>query len=242
MLTNEFLSCIIKKVIMNLFSGNKIIMMEVDAEVSKILESLQCSVHSICYKKNVMIERKINLPQATYYLVGLFYQTGQKYSCTRVKIGKLLSIVAFLYARKDELLFDEKIYKYSGCGTTIKEINYFLDRDIYICHTCNDRSSSIDFGELNAEASIPEKYQKTDLVPDDVKATIKEVFFHFGAYSALELGNCLNAILSYCEVSADDEISLDAFAKLEQICPSDKVFNSDIIDYLFLPGLDKKQN
>ena len=40
------------------------------------------------------------------YLISLFYKTNKKYSCSRTKIGKLLSILEFKYARMKTLVDD----------------------------------------------------------------------------------------------------------------------------------------
>jgi hypothetical protein len=54
-----------------------------------------------------------NLRECMNYLIQLFYKTDKRYSCTRSKISKLLSILAFKYAVYSIQLFDEKIFRYS---------------------------------------------------------------------------------------------------------------------------------
>ena len=82
-----------------------------------------------------MTELHADLKEIANYFIELFKATGSKYSCSRTKLSKLISIVAFVYAKKDEKLFDEKIYKYKTdsvdefCGTGIQELIFLIGRD-----------------------------------------------------------------------------------------------------------------
>ena len=106
--------------------------MEVCAETAGMSVAPHGKLHKTCAKKTSMEKMNVNLEQAANYLIQLFYKTGKKYSCTRTKIGKLLSIVAFSYARKNSLCFNEKIFKYDECGTIINELEAHVDREIYL--------------------------------------------------------------------------------------------------------------
>lgn len=156
-----------------------------------------------------------NLAQCANYFVQLFYQTGRKYTCTRSKIGKLLSIVNFLYARDDKLLFDEAVCKYEGCGTAIKELKFILDRDIYICSEYRDYKKEIPDAEFRKNASIPERYKETDRLSEDIKNTIRRVFQKFGAYSVVDLGDALSIIVEHSGVTkSDGKINPDIIKQL----------------------------
>jgi len=163
-----------------------------------------------------MTEVKANLEECSNYLIQLFYKTGQKYSCSRTKIGKLLSIVAFVYALKDKKIFDETIYKYDGCGTAINELKTYIDRDVYIQFDYSDNQEYICDEFLDA-VEIPEKHQKTDSISAEVAETIIKVFRKFGSYSACDLGQCINPIVNY-----DGVAELDGAINLSKICSLNK--------------------
>ncbi len=71
------------------------------------------------------------------YLIGFFYETEKKYSCSITKIGKLLSILAFkAYIESEERILGKyvAIKKYKDCGTYIPDIFSFSDinNNIYV--------------------------------------------------------------------------------------------------------------
>ena len=168
-----------------------------------------------CLNCKGMKNRGISLKQSANYMIQLFYKTEQKYSCTRTKIGKLLSIIAFVYARKGERIFNEIIYKYDDCGTAINELKAEIDRDVYIQSKYNDDKRSIN-DILEKEIVIPEKYLEIDDLPDDVIREIEKVFCEFGAYSAYELGQLINPIVNYKDICGlCNEIDLTRFAELK---------------------------
>lgn len=172
-----------------------------------------------------MKELHVNLAYATRYLVQLFYQTGQKYSCTRTKIGKLLSIVAFAYARKGEQVFDEKIYKYDGCGTAIKELLSIIeDRDVYLRFNYQDDQKFI---TDNLSVVISE------YITTDVQQTIEFVFRKFGSYSAKQLGECINVLVEQEHLLCDDDsINLSKIHLLNYKSLKTKNAPKDLIDFL----------
>ena len=157
----------------------------------------------------------INLNHAANYLVQLFYKTNQRYSCTRTKIGKLLSIVAFKYAREGKLAFAETIYKYDHCGTAIKEVMHrFRDREIYSLCVYKDNAKPIT-DKLNEKAYIPDNFSNIEALSDEAKEIIESVFFSFGAFSPADLGECINPIVNLDGVTiADNHINISEIAKL----------------------------
>lgn len=157
-----------------------------------ILHSEEQIIHK---REKMMEELNVNLEQAANYLIQLFYMTGQKYSCTRTKIGKLLSIVAFVYAKKDRKVFDETIYKYSDCGTTINELTATVDRDIYLQCEYQDDKKYIEC-KFEPDATIPDKHRETSCISKEFKLVVEDVFRNFGAYSAYELGQLICPIIN----------------------------------------------
>lgn len=190
---------------------------ETDENARKCAVANKCSKlhkeHSDAHGKGeqyTMDKMSVNLQEAANYLIQLFYQTGKRYTCGRTKLGKLLSIVAFKYAREDKQLFDEMIYRYDGCGTFINELNSY-NRDIYFCLDCEDEKEEYldevktrnEF-EFDRLVEIPEEYKKIDTLYIDVKETIMEVFQEFGFYTAAELGQQLRCIVEDLKISDEN--------------------------------------
>lgn len=181
-----------------------------------------------------MEEKNINLSEAINYLVQLFYATGQKYSCTRPKLGKLLSIVAFRYARRGEKAFRENVCKYNGCGTIVDNLAAYTEREIYMQLEYKDTDNRISetINEQCDLGEVPEKYRTISNLKDDEKETIKDVFCEFGAYSASTLGQYINVIIQKDNViNSNGEVELCEIEKLDKNCFSDE--NNALIDYLF---------
>ncbi len=155
-------------------------------------------------KQKRMTNLNINLEQATNYLIQLFYQTNVKYSCTRTKIGKMLSIVAFKYACEEKLAFNETIYKYDSCGTAIKDVMLrFKDPDIYPTYLNADDQKKVRV-KFNKKAPIPQSFSEIDQLSDDTKKTIESVFLSFAAFSPKKLGECLNPIVNLEGIADND--------------------------------------
>lgn len=178
-----------------------------------------------------MKEAYINLEEAINYLVGLFYLTDRKFSCTRTKIGKLLSIVAFKYALEGEKLFKETIYEYNGCGTIIYEVmDRFDDGDIYTRIQYNDNCHIIKNEEFK-NAEIPSEYRNYNTLTEENKRRIRAAFCRFGAYSQSELGRDITSILCVNSVVNDNgEVNLDQISKLKVTDFSEK---NTVINFLF---------
>lgn len=126
-------------------------------------------------------------------LVPLFYKTGCKYSCSRTKIGNLLSILAFKYVIDGKKLFNETIYKYDNCGTAITEIIDMLETDEYSVYLYQDDKEYIS-DELLISAILPERWQRIPQLSFEIMRDTLEVFRVFGAYSKSDLSEILNPI------------------------------------------------
>lgn len=221
--------------------------MEVQAEISKIRFPLPSRLPQAYLKKEKMEDLHTDLKEAINYLVQFFYKTGQVFSCSRTKIGKLLSIVAFLYARRGKKLFDQCICKYSqNCGTTITDLAFYVDRDIYIQYNgYDDGKKTIDSNLINNNITVPEQYINVDSISDDVKFSIKNVFLSFGAYSAIDLGNCINPIILYEGITQEngdiDLIKIYHLSKEDLLAQyNDNSIDKTLINYIFnsttIPG------
>lgn len=217
--------------------GSIKISMEVNAETEGINHS-HCKHSYVCLDNRIMENLNVNLTKATNYLVQLFYKTNQRYTCTRTKVGKLLSIVAFVYARQNKLAFNEIIHKYDECGTAIYEImERFKDSDIYTRSVYEDDANKVPdiviASSSNSRIVIPKEYEDISGLDIDVIATIDSVFKMFGAYSPSSLGECINPIVNYTDViNSENEIVLEKIADLNINCFSN-ANNQALIKYLF---------
>ncbi len=188
--------------------------------------------------QNLMEEKaelnKLNLDliELTNYLISLFYATGKKYSCTRTKISKLMSIVAFAYARKNEILFEDKIDKYDGCGTVIIKIKSNYDIDMYLNVQYADNREQIR-EEINFQSDIPAKYMNSNNLDACVKKEIDKVFVNFGAYTARDLGQCIDKVINFPNVINNGTIDLSVISVLKKEDFSGVTDNRELIDYLF---------
>lgn len=179
-------------------------------------------------KDNGMEE--LTLKQITYYLILLFYKTGKKYSCTQTKLGKLLSVLAFAYARRGELLFEEKIHEYpGGCGTLIPDLT-FIPQTIYMRDFDSEDPDGIKTIDesFNEEVVIPEQYTKYGIISEEVKTSIEEVFRSFGAYSGSQLADCLNPIVKRIKKEGSKELSLERMRDID----IEDFTNNKIMEYI----------
>ena len=209
------------------------------AERVNITLPLQCEIHNSCKKNYKMNECHANLKEATNYFIQLFYATGQKYSCSRTKLGKLLSILAFLYALDDEELFDETIYRYDGCGTAINELKSYFDRDIYIQFEYEDNREFIK-ETFNTDNLQMERCFQTVNVDENLKSKIECVFRKFGAYKAYDLGQCINPIVNFSNVTKDNIVNLSVIKTLSRNDFLNVETHNELIDFLF--GLPEIKN
>ena len=215
-LTNFDFDGIINTLIFSASKTGKIrISMEVNADNCEKSITPHRDYNIIRVNSEKMVSLNIDLAKATNYFIQLFYKTNQKYSCTRTKVGKLLSIVAFTYACDGKLAFDETIYKYDNCGTAIREIMLrFNDREIY--SQCKYRDDAKKISEkLNEKVKIPDEYKDITDLDDDIKQKIEATFREFGAYTPAMLGECLNPLVNYNGIANDkNEINLSKFESL----------------------------
>lgn len=184
-----------------------------------------------------------NLRHVANYMVQLFYQTEQQFTCTQTKIGKLLSILAFKYAVNNKKLFDSAIYRYKDCGTAIPDLLLFLkDRDVYLRSSYKDLNckipediwvtrNSMTNDPLNPGQFVYATYRDIDSLTEKLKRDIEEVFRKFGAYCQRELGYLLNSIVEHdMVVGYKNIIELDEIRKLRK---EDFEKTNDLIEYLF---------
>lgn len=174
--------------------------------------------------------RREYVEECANYLIQFFYKTDKRYSCTRTKIGKLLSILAFKYAvNYDENIFPRQIYRYSECGTIIASLQCYVDRDVYFDYPYVNSKKRISRNELNENADIPGRYKEVSNLAPGLKKDIEDVFFTFGAYSQVDLSDVLNPIVEYEGIcNSEGIIDLSKIILLHDKLPGNKV-----LDYIF---------
>lgn len=181
-------------------------------------------------KQLPMLSLDVDVMDAAKYLIKMFYATGQRYSCTRTKIGKLLSIVAFSYARQGKVLFGSKtpIFRYPNCGTAIEEL-LMLDRDVYRSRKYQDDRKPFDseFNDDPLRISIQYSKINPDQIPIDVRDRIEAVFRKFCAYTQSDLSEILNPIVDIPGVADEKtgQIDLDRIRLIrsEEINPDNPI-------------------
>lgn len=192
-----------------------ILKMEVYTDELNKLLSLCDEKLKVHAKVKIMEKLNVNLKQSANYLIQLFFKTGKKYSCTRTKIGKLLSIVAFEYALDGKQVFNETIYKYEeDCGTAIQEIMNYFDKDIYIQYIDLDNQQYIsdDFNENLMQIEYAD-YNTLDI---SVRNVIENVFRTFGSYSSSQLAKCINPIVNQANITdANGEINIQEISNIK---------------------------
>lgn len=168
------------------------------------------SIDSCLISDDNLKRMSVDIIAATDYLILQFIKSGKRYTCSRTKLGKLLTIVAFTYAVEGKLLFDEKVYKYGECGTAINEILDNYDRDIYISSHSNDDGKTVVFNSniiLDLDESTKEEYKNYEKLEYSVRRRIDDVFLNFGSYSASKLGEYVNCIINVEGLIEDGEVN-----------------------------------
>jgi len=173
-----------------------------------------------------------NISACANYLIRFFFKTDKKYSCTRTKIEKLLSILAFRYASKGITLFDGSIY-WDRSTTVMRELVLFYTFDIYDQkRTMADENKIIAPHELKEEndVDIPDVYMVRAIISDEVTKDIEVLFYNFGAYSSYDLTMLLKPIVEYEGVCrADSSIDLEAIARLDK----NQFPDNKVVEFIF---------
>lgn len=222
--------------VLTIFGGDDIINIKVsmntafgDGNTKKDTNAEKYKKREFLHPRNERTAEKMtiinaSLKETSNYIIQLFYKTGKIYSCTQTKIGKLLSILAFQYAVRDEQLFFEEIYKYApNCGTFIKDLT-FIPKDIYFRDFENgnpDKCSQIEIEEIDKDGdiAIPAEYQTITSLSDRLKRDIERVFLTFGAYPGNSLGELLNPIVNTAighDATVNLPIDLSVFSTLRK--------------------------
>lgn len=220
--------------------GNVKFEMEVYADKQTDCSFSHCKSKVACTQKKEMEKLNFSLRDITNSFIQLFFKTEKKYSCTQTKLGKLVSILAFKFARNGILVFNDSIYKYlPNCGTFISALN-FIPKDIYIRDfESDDPDNMSDITEaFNEDAKIPVQYTVTETIPPQLNQEIKTIFIKFGTYPATNLGDLLNPIVNKISNGNDTE-PLDIL-RLSSLTKNDFIDaeNNKILEYIYTGDLN----
>ncbi|MBE5820979.1 MAG: hypothetical protein E7311_00120 [Clostridiales bacterium] len=166
----------------------------------------------------------------TKYLIELFYRTNKKYSCSSRKLGMLLSILAFSYAREGKKLFEEKIYIIHTNGTTIDSLTSFIDTHVYYILKDVDDKQPINYIPIYTYCYIPQKYKCCDYPSKEICLRIQEIFQKFGSYSMCDLITLTKIMEIDNLIENDTSINLEKISKLHL---SDFEKANELVEYLF---------
>lgn len=167
------------------------------------------------------------------YLIYLFtINQNNKYSCTKTKIGKIMSIIIFKVLVSDEALDQEKEYfknnvsisrydKNQNCGTKIDLLNRYID--------ILSEYESFGFGENNSiviELSSIETKEAQDKAQElqinsKIKELIDQTFALYASKNTKFIGNEISVLLN--EISAFND---DGSVNYEKIISNKKRIDS----------------
>lgn len=138
---------------------------------------------------------------AANYIIQLFIKCGQRYSCSRPKLEKLLAISNLAYYVKFENKIFENDTYLRKCGLGFDCDDKLLNGD-FVCGDgdfdfskpiCCDNSTEISEKEINPSIDVSDVYKKdVDKLTEDQKNILKAVFLRFGAFGASQLGRLLD--------------------------------------------------
>lgn len=139
------------------------------------------------FPKKTMSEIKfenhvVDLLQATDYLIKLYESTREKYRCTTTKLGKLLSIAAFICAKSKIRLFNDDIIT-QNCGTTLSRISNKYDYTII--DSPLEATEPIDKNEII--------YNVDSVLSTRIKDLLLDIFLRFGKYPARDMGQNIDS-------------------------------------------------
>ena len=136
-----------------------------------------------------MEDARVDLNDAMWYLIDMFEQT-KRYSATKTKIAKLLSIAAFKYAMNNKVLFSTYIYKYPNCGCFIADVDALMTMSDYLLMEYEDAPEVVPSPVLNEISEPVNKYARC-LTNKPAQTVLKSVFANFGAYRVQDLNKVL---------------------------------------------------
>ncbi|MDE6724706.1 MAG: hypothetical protein K2J79_03785, partial [Ruminiclostridium sp.] len=154
--------------------------------------------------------KKMAVKDVANYLIQEYWRhriEGLKITCTRTKIGKLLTIIQILSIKcRRELAFDDTIVT-ETCGTSVPILS--IQRypyDIWELNTDEvektafskkpvffEQNSRLDLNKAEkVDKPLPKLYETRENIDESLKQIIEDVFEEYGAYDSYEIGKFIN--------------------------------------------------
>lgn len=173
-----------------------------------------------------------NITNAANYMVKLFFNCGQKYSCNRTKLEKLLSIADIISMKKNSLLFQDHIV-IKSCGVGILNIPLPFQGDI-IFGSQDEDDTEIPLSEI--ENILKRLEGDNDNMDAEDRRLIVSVFRRFGNYKPSTLGPLIdkfkdvistpNPDSDYCYIDSSKVLSYFS-------CKQDLYDNNVVFKFIF---------
>ena len=217
---------------------------------SGIIEHKAISKHkqrSLCGEE---CKNNMSVKNITNHVIREYWNSrvgGLRISCTRTKIGKMLTIIQILSLKcRREIAFDELIVS-ETCGTSVPILSvYRYPYDIWELNkgrTLDEPfQSRDDFFERNSRMSkdeverinedIPKLYEIQQEICGPLQRIIEDVFYEFGAYDSYEIGKLINDFKDkICIKEVVDEEMIGDWLKEIQGQPTDNELIKFIAEY-----------
>lgn len=185
--------------------------------------------------------KMVKILGAANYLVQLFVKCERKYSCSKTKLEKLLSIANLKCIKNGNKLFDEKVIEIKDCGVGLSyNFPTYLCGDIVLAllNDKNNKATSpkrqIPETDINNSIKHNTQYDKdvNDLTEEDKKCLLN-VFLEFGAYDSSILGSLLDEF-KYELVNNQVDGEKINFKKCQSFFNRKSDTNNEILKYIIL--------
>jgi len=170
-----------------------------------------------------------------YYLVSLFYKTNCKYSCTRSKINRLLTIYMFCNIKNKPNLHDSKF-------AITKEFMGFYDLAFIIPNTIyytdlRDMKNNDDKQEIKERfGKVINRYTEyDDKIDESQKELLELIFRKFGSYPITDLSIKTDKIKDNAPIKQkkDNVVNIDEFLLFLNNKENNKLYkNNEIFKFI----------
>jgi len=155
--------------------------------------------------ENIISERRQQLEleelkqtkKMAFYLISLFYKSGERYFCSRPKINRLLTIYKFCSVRHDPNCFHFSFVPGGSGLMGIKGLSSFVERDVYLNFYMYDDDKQEFTDTFDETVEIPGRYVNDFLIrdyeiSDKVKELLEIIFRKFGSYPISDLAQMID--------------------------------------------------
>lgn len=137
------------------------------------------------------IVKMVKVESAAKFLASLYFKTGRRYTCTKTKIEKMLTIAWFIKLRNGEQLFINSVLV-NNCGTGVSGLEEF-EATVNMGTEVEDGKRITDCICLE-ETNVPEIYKEKSIgeIDNKIKKLLVDVFREFGNCKASDIGTTLD--------------------------------------------------